>query len=163
MTKYSKAAASVKGSPVPVVPQTQCGAPGCQLPGSLTSNTLGASEWFCSLHFAADYASRDAITAKVNNRIAAYRLARRCLNAPLAARIPPQVKAMLEQLGRSDLLRGAKPLAEHKALTARALGMHMLAVLDKECRDVPASPAAAKADSYDSWLSAGELASEVAA
>ncbi|WP_237173022.1 hypothetical protein [Paracandidimonas lactea] len=163
MSDYAKASRAVKtsaaGSPVPMAPTGQCVVPGCQLPATMTASTTGSNEWHCRLHFNADYASRDAITAMANNRIGAYRLALRCMNAPLAARIPSQVKSLLAQLGREDLLKGAKPLFKSAPLTARALGMHMLSVLDQECRKVPVSATHLdQRDGYDSWLRAGDIA-----
>lgn len=167
MSDYAKASRGVNrshntgGSPVPMPPPGRCCVPGCQLPGATSDSTTGSNDWYCRLHRSSDYASRGNVTAKINNRIGAYRLAYRCLNAPLAARIPPQVENLLRQLGRAELLDSAIPLFEGAPITARALGMHMISVLDKECRQVQKGDTVVeKRDGYDTWFSASAIVRE---
>lgn len=133
MSDYAKAAAQVKSSssPVPETDPGLCCVAGCKLPGSLSHSTLGG-DWFCRLHFSASYADQPKITAKAVDRNALYRLALRCCNAPPAREIPPELITAIERHGRKDLLE-TKPKIEGRNLTARALGRHMLQVLDSEC------------------------------
>lgn len=157
MSNYAKAAASVKpaSSPVPEKNHGLCCISGCQLPGVLSSGTLGASEWFCRLHFGSSYADQGKITALAANRQALYRLALRCTNVPPGRDTPPELIAAVKRHGRADLLSSKPPIQ-----TVRTLGRHMLQVLDGECvqphqREVVEEP---KTESGQTWTPAGELA-----
>lgn len=160
MSEYAQAAAAVKGSPVPEKSNGLCCVSGCQLPGALSTNTLGSSEWFCRLHFGSTYADQGKITALAANRHALYKLALRCINVPPGRSIPKELTAALKRHGRPDLLN-ATPAVEGRPLTVATLGKHMLQILDAECVqpqqriDVEQKPTAA---APDTWTPAADLA-----
>jgi len=165
MTDYATASAAVSGSPVPKAGSWTCCVCGCPLPGTLSTDTTGATEWFCRLHFGARYGDYGQITAMARNRIELYRLAFRCLNAGPNLPIPQQLATALERHGRPEFL-GASPALEGRTLTVRTLGRHMLSTLDAEClqrqkrlveRDDAPAP-----QRRDSWASVGYLVGEAA-
>lgn len=165
MTSYAQASASV--SAPAVRPERLCRAHGCRLPGTLSTATLGTQDdWYCRVHFGAQYADHGKITAKIANRYPLYRIAMKCANVAPGRLIPDELVAALKRHGRTDFLK-AKPAIEGRPLTMRTLGAYMLKVLDAECTPLQTRTAGdqpAQSENAETWLDAGQVAGhEVAA
>lgn len=132
MGDYATAAAAVSGSPLPAKSLHLCCVDGCQMPGTLSSDTTGSAEWYCRLHFGSRYGDRGLITNMAANRAELYRIAWWCINRSPNEAVPNRLTAKLQQMGRADLL-DAKPAVEGRTLTVCTLGHYMLSVLDQEC------------------------------
>lgn len=159
MSSYAQASAAVSSaSPVPAKSSALCCVSGCELPGTLSTNTLGTQDWYCRLHFGASYGDHGKITAPASNRKALYRLALRAINTEPAKPVPVELEAALKRHGREDLLQ-VKPAIEGRALTLRTLGRHMLQVLDAECTQAPQQELTSKPDTenQDTWATVGEF------
>lgn len=137
MSDYASAAAGVKTPRqqpqeprhADQKPASLCCINGCELPGTISSSTTGSSEWFCRLHFGAQYSENGQITALANNRHRLYRLAFRCVNVPPGRPVLPELRAALKRHGREDLLN-----CKGGPVTVQRIGRHMFEVLDDECR-----------------------------
>ena len=160
MSDYASAAASVNagGSPVPEKSKNLCCVNGCQMPGTLAASTTGSTEWFCRLHFGAQYSENGQITALAKNRDRLYRLAFRCTNATPGKAIPKELRDALVREGRADLL-DAKPAIDGRPLTIKTLGRHMLEVLDSESKpgQKALKPADAKTSQEGLWATTAEM------
>lgn len=140
----------------------RCTAPGCKLPGTMTTATTGGTEWYCRLHFGASYGEMAEITLRANNRSTLFRMALRWSNASPNEPVPAEVVAILRQAGRESLL-SAKPAVEGRPMTMRTLARHLLAQLDAECRvgdSTPAQPEPAT-ETKDTWARASDMVGEV--
>lgn len=160
MKDYAKASRAVKGSTAAPDDYANdlCCVAGCHLPGTMSHSTTGSSEWYCRLHFGVEIHGRASVTAKTNNRMGLIRLALRCANAPVGARIPRQIEALMAQLGRDDLLQGARDIQPDVPLTGRALGRFISAALDRECRpDHTDHGAPVKSDGNDDWFRVADI------
>jgi len=125
---YAEASAAVSGDEAPEAPGGwgMCAAPGCCLPGTMSTSTQGPKDWWCRVHFGAPRGEHASITAHISNRRALFRLAMDLLNPDVTSadlqKLRDQVKAL-----RPEILTGAHDRQWH-------LGAYMLQVLTKECR-----------------------------
>ena len=146
-TTYAQAAASVSGKPIAPA-EHHCAANGCPMEGTMASSTNGANEWYCQWHFGQAYGEFGAITARIANRVALIKRARRMCAEPPGAPIERQaveIKRFYAEAGRADLLR----LPKEKPRYLRTLGAHILSQLSREIsqpqqrmRESEAEPAA---------------------
>lgn len=156
MSDYATAAAGVKsgGSPVPEKTSSLCCVNGCQMPGTMATSTTGSSEWYCRLHFGAQYSENGQITALANNRHKLFKLALRCVNVPPGRPVPQELRAALKRHGREDLMN-----CKGHPVTVQRIGRHMLEILDGECRPAqkPLQPKpVADEKPKDTWTSASD-------
>src|SRR5690606_20204680 len=117
-----------------------CCATGCPMPGSITQSTNGSTEWYCGWHFGQAYADHGAITARIRNRLALIEAAQRLANYGPGMPVPDTLEPFLRRHNRLALAASVPG----KRITARTLGLHILAVLGQEIaapqRTLQASP-----------------------
>lgn len=130
MSAYAEAAKAVNGQhggEEAAPAYGQCAAPGCFMPGTMTSSTAGTDRWLCRLHFGAPRGQHDDITAHANNRRELFKLALAFTRMGTGEHASSKDRDKVRALGRKDLVNGPDA-------TAYALGLHMLQILSRECR-----------------------------
>lgn len=127
---YSEAVESEGYSTEPVRPWGCCHAPGCVMPGAMTTSTSGSTEWFCRFHFGAPATLWNDITARTANRQALLNIGHQLASSTPNAPISTSAVRAIEGAQRKDLLT----MPDGKKRTARNLGRHMLAILENEVK-----------------------------
>jgi hypothetical protein len=145
MSSYAEASAAVSGEDDSR--HGMCAAPGCCLPGVLTTSTTGSKNWWCTVHFQLPHAEHDAATALIANRKELWHIARQLTNPERTGTDLATLRARVKVL-RPDLIQTA-----HEKRWD--LASHMIAVLFRECRTPQAHMGTPKQGAADtSWLDA---------
>lgn len=136
----------------PDKPTGACHCHGCPLPGTMSTDTLGSGNWFCSVHFGAEPRHWDEITHRIRSRSAMFEITLE-LRRQLAAQPPwvtDEIAKSIRQHLRSDKRTAhyACDAADPPIETARQYLSGLLKILAAECKrdiDVAVSADAAAA------------------
>lgn len=148
MSAYADAATGVHGTDSQERPRGACAAPGCCLPGSMSTSTQGPSAWWCRVHFGAPASEHASITAHIANRRDLFRIACELINESPGVGTPSKARDQLRALGRPEF-------PQLGDITAHAMGAAILQVLSRECR-TPQSDMGIPKPAGPSWLDAAQ-------